>query len=454
VLAKLQQFIEQENLFNTGNRLLVAVSGGVDSIVLVHTLLRSNYKIGIAHCNFKLRNTDSTKDETFVKAVAKKYQIPFFSTPFDTANYAKQNNLSIQMAARDLRYAWFEEVRTAHKFDFIATAHHQDDNLETILLNLTKGTGLKGLRGIVPKNGKVVRPLLPFTKEDILYYAKVNQLTWREDTSNQSIKYQRNKIRLKVIPTLKAINPQLLQNLYKNTTKLKEVEQIYQDGLKYHFKRWIIKKEEEIYLPILKIKKTKGYATILYEFLKNYGFNANQVKQILDSFTSEPGKQFFSNEYQLIKDRKFLILAKQSSDNKTIHLIDIKQKKVLLENAEIDIQLDHFDKPFESNAFQNYLPKNENIAKLHYNKLAFPLRLRHWQQGDFFYPLGMKRKKKKLSNFFIDNKLSKIDKEKIWVLEDDKKRIVWIIGYRIDDRFSIHKKIKKVLHITYSNSED
>jgi len=444
VRKELQAFIQNENIFNSGNKLLLAISGGVDSVVLLHLLTQAEYNIAIAHVNFNLRGVESIADLHFVEQLAKQYKVTFYTTLFETETYAKQNQISIQMAARDLRYSWFEEIRLKHTFDFIATAHHQDDNLETILLNLTKGTGLKGLRGMLPKNGKIVRPLLPFTKQQIIDYATEKQLNWREDTSNQSVKYERNNIRLAVIPTLKAINPKLLHNLYKNTSQLRAVEQIYEDGLHYHLKKWIITKDDEIYLPILKIKKTKGYTTILYEYLKNYGFNGDQVNQIIKSFDSEPGKQFLSRTHQLIKDRKFLILAKLTNPIKTLHLIDIKQDKVVLKDLEVEINIDRFTKEFDQESFKKYLPTNENEAKLHYNKLAFPLRLRRWKKGDFFYPFGMKRKKKKLSDFFRDHKLSKIKKEKIWILEDDKKRIVWVLGYRIDDRFGIHRKVKKV----------
>lgn len=445
---QLQAFIQSENIFNNGNKLLLAISGGVDSIVLLHLLIEAKYKVAVAHVNFNLRGDESTVDLQFVEQLAQQYEVAFYTSQFDTETYAKENQISIQMAARYLRYTWFEEIRVKHTFDFIATAHHQDDNLETILLNLTKGTSLKGLRGILPKNGKLVRPLLPFTKKQIVDYANDHQLNWQEDASNQSNKYERNKIRLEVIPTLKTINPKLLHNLHKNTTQLKAVEQIYEDGLRYHLKKWIKIKDDEIYLPIIKIKKTKGYATILYEYLKDYGFNGDQVNQIIKSFNSEPGKQFLSRTHQLIKDRKFLILAKQTNPNKTLHLIDIKQRKVVLNKLEITITIDRFTKEFDKENFKKYLPANEHSAKLHYNKLAFPLRLRRWQKGDFFYPFGMKRKKKKLSDFFTNHKLSKIEKEKIWILEDDKKRIVWVLGYRIDDRFGIHRKIKKVYDLT------
>ena len=450
---KLLHFIQKEQLFNSKSKLLLAVSGGVDSIVLLEILHQLKYPIAVAHCNFKLRAEASDEDEFFVKAMAEKLAIPFFSTSFDTETYAKTNRISTQMAARDLRYEWFEKIRTAEQYELIATAHHQDDNLETILLNLVKGTALRGLSGIAPKNEKLVRPLLPFTKNEILTYAESKQLKWREDVSNASNKYERNKIRLEVIPTLKEMNPKLLENLSKNTSYLRDTEHIYAQGLQHHYKNWLIHKGAETYLPILKILKTKGYPTILYEYLNAFGFNATQVKQIIESFEAQSGKQFLTETHQLIKDRKFLILSPKTNKNKSLHLIDIKQTELPVYNGNFTIKLDRFNEPLEDEAYKNYLPKIESEAKLHYNKIAFPIRLRTWQKGDFFYPFGMKRKKKKLSDFFSNLKLSIPQKEKVWILEDDKKRIIWVVGYRIDDRFAIHKKIKQVYHIKFTSTQ-
>jgi len=451
VQKKLLKFIQKEQLFNNKSKLLVAVSGGVDSMVLLDVLHQLQFPLAVAHCNFKLRDKESDNDELFVKEAAKKLNAPFFSTSFDTAHYAKTNGISTQMAARDLRYNWFEKLRKEHKYELITTAHHQDDNLETILLNLIKGTALRGLSGISPKNGKVVRPLLPFTKNEILEYANTNKLQWREDVSNTSKKYERNKIRLEVIPILKEMNPRLLKNLSKNTSYLRDTEHIYANGLKHHLKSWLIKRGEETYIPVLKILKTKGYPTILYEYLNLFGFNATQVEQIIESFDAQAGKQFLTETHQLIKDRKFLILSPKTNESKSLHLIDIKQTELLVKDGTFTIKLDRFAKPIQEELFKNYLPKTESEAKLHYNKIAFPIRLRRWQKGDFFYPFGMKRKKKKLSDFFTNLKLSILEKEKVWILEDDKKRIMWVVGYRIDDRFAIHKKIKQVYYIKFDS---
>ena len=446
---KLIHFIEKEQLFNSKSKLIVTVSGGVDSMVLLLLLHQLKFPLAVAHCNFKLRDTAADDDELFVKKAANKLNLPFYSTSFETATYAKTNGISTQMAARDLRYNWFEELRKKYEYELIATAHHQDDNLETILLNLVKGTALRGLSGIAPKNGKVVRPLLPFTKNEILEYAETNKVKWQEDVSNASNKYERNKIRLEVIPTLKEMNPKLLENLYKNTGYLRDTEHIYANGLKHHFKNWLVKRGAEIYIPILIILKTKGYATVLYEYLHPFGFNATQVEQIIESFDAQAGKQFLTTTHQLIKDRTFLILSPITNESKSLHLIDIKQTELQVSNGTFTMQLDRFKEPMLPENFKDYLPKTESEAKLQYNKIAFPIRLRRWQKGDFFYPFGMKRKKKKLSDFFSNLKLSILEKEKVWILEDDKKRIMWVVGYRIDDRFAIHKKMKQIYCIKF-----
>jgi len=449
VQNKLIHFIEKEQLFNSKSKLIVTVSGGVDSMVLLLLLHQLKFPLAVAHCNFKLRDTAANDDELFVKKAANKLNLPFYSTSFETATYAKTNGISTQMAARDLRYNWFEELRKKYEYELIATAHHQDDNLETILLNLVKGTALRGLSGIAPKNGKVVRPLLPFTKNEILEYAETNKVKWQEDVSNASNKYERNKIRLEVIPTLKEMNPKLLENLYKNTGYLRDTEHIYANGLKHHFKNWLVKRGAEVYIPILKILKTKGYATVLYEYLHPFGFNATQVEQIIESFDAQAGKQFLTTTHQLIKDRTFLILSPITNESKSLHLIDIKQTELQVSNGTFTMQLDRFKEPMLPENFKDYLPKTESEAKLQYNKIAFPIRLRRWQKGDFFYPFGMKRKKKKLSDFFSNLKLSILEKEKVWILEDDKKRIMWVVGYRIDDRFAIHKKMKQIYCIKF-----
>jgi len=449
VQNKLIHFIEKEQLFNSKSKLIVTVSGGVDSMVLLLLLHQLKFPLAVAHCNFKLRDTAADDDELFVKKAANKLNLPFYSTSFETATYAKTNGISTQMAARDLRYNWFEELRKKYEYELIATAHHQDDNLETILLNLVKGTALRGLSGIAPKNGKVVRPLLPFTKNEILEYAETNKVKWQEDVSNASNKYERNKIRLEVIPTLKEMNPKLLENLYKNTGYLRDTEHIYANGLKHHFKNWLVKRGAEVYIPILKILKTKGYATVLYEYLHPFGFNATQVEQIIESFDAQAGKQFLTTTHQLIKDRTFLILSPITNESKSLHLIDIKQTELQVSNGTFTMQLDRFKEPMLPENFKDYLPKTESEAKLQYNKIAFPIRLRRWQKGDFFYPFGMKRKKKKLSDFFSNLKLSILEKEKVWILEDDKKRIMWVVGYRIDDRFAIHKKMKQIYCIKF-----
>lgn len=451
MLQSFLNYIKKEQLFNSGNTCLLAISGGIDSVVMIDLFAKAKFKFAVAHCNFQLRTQASNEDEEFVKQLAEQHKVVFHSKRFETKKYAEQEGVSIQMAARDLRYDWFKELRFENKYSFIATAHHQDDNLETILLNLTKGTSLKGLRGILPKNESIIRPLLSFEKKDIEAYAKKNNLIWREDASNQSTKYERNKIRLEVIPILKELNPKLLENLNQNTSYLRDTEAIYETGLSKNLQRVVEQKDDENYISIRKLQKINGYATVLYEFLKSKGFNSKQVQQIIESLNSESGKVFESKTHQLIKDRKFLIVAEKVNKNKTHHLIDIKQKSVELSNLKFDINLVENKNTFTAEAFKEFLPKNENEVKLQYSKLAFPLRLRHWQQGDFFYPFGMNKKKQKLSKYFKNQKFNLLEKDKIWILEDDKKRIVWVVGHRIDDRFAISRNTKKIYSIILSD---
>jgi len=452
MIDKFQQFIEREIGFNKKSPILLAISGGVDSVVLAHLFKTAGYTFGMAHCNFGLREKAADEDEQFVQKLAEDHGVQFFLTHFDTKSAAEKSGESIQTIARELRYEWFESIRKTNQFELIATAHHQDDNLETILFNLSRGTGLKGMRGILPKRDKIVRPLLPFSKEELLQYANENQLEWREDESNASTKYSRNFIRHEVIPGLKKLNPSILNNLFRNSNRLKEVESIYQSGLDVLIKKLIVNDGPEQYIPINKLIQTAGYQTVLFEILSPLGFNSIQVEQIVATLHGLSGKRFVSDSHQVIKDRKFLIVSPIGNENKTYHLIDIKQSKVETVDLQIEISLDTHSLPFEADAFKEYLPSNENVAKLQYNKLAFPLRLRKWKQGDYFYPFGMNQKKQKLSKYFTNQKFSLLDKEKVWILEDDRKRIVWVVGHRIDDRFAINRKTKKVYCLKISQN--
>lgn len=440
-------YVKAENLFHKKHRLILAFSAGVDSVVLFHLLSQNGFDFDVAHCNFQLRGEDSDADEKFSKTLSIKHGINCHSIRFDTEEEANNSSDSIQMLARNLRYEWFEKLRSGHAYDFILTAHHQNDNIETILYNFSKGSSLPGLRGIQAKSGFTLRPLLPFSKDEIIEYAKENELEYREDVSNASIKYNRNLLRHKVLPILKEINPALEKNVFEHSQYLKDVEKIYKQGLDQILKKIIEHRGEEQYISITKLKKVAGYKTVLYAFLGPYGFNKEQVRQISDAFSSGSGKTFYTDSHQLIKDRKFLILARIDLSSKSYHMIAIDQEELKTELGHFSFQKIIRKEPFSQESLASMIPKAENELILQYNKIQFPLVMRHWKKGDYFYPFGMKKKKKKLSDFFIDQKLSLLDKDKVWILADAKDRIVWIIGYRSDERFRVHIKTKQILHI-------
>ncbi|MEZ4888339.1 MAG: tRNA lysidine(34) synthetase TilS [Chitinophagales bacterium] len=440
LLKNFSQYINQNNLLQKKDRILLAISGGIDSVVLCDVLHRAGFEIGLAHCNFSLRGIESDGDEEFVKHLAEKYKMPVFTTRFDTNAYATEHQLSIQMAARELRYEWLEQIRSQNDYVFIATAHHQNDLAETMLYNLTKGTGIAGLHGILPKNGKLIRPFLFASKQDIETYCAAQGLSYRTDASNDSTKYARNKIRHLVLPVLAELNPNVVQTFYDNAQRFIEVEQIYREGIAAYRKKLLERKKNDTLISIGKLQKIPSVRTVLYEILKEYGFNAAQTDQIAAAFEAEAGKIFYSETHQIIKDRKHFILSEKNDRNSGFALIEKGQ--TVVEKMDVSLQLE------EISAENFVIPTDANIACLDFDRLQFPLMLRRWKDGDYFYPLGMKRKKKKLSRFFIDLKMPRIDKERVWVLADDKKHIVWVVGYRPDERFKITHKTEQVLKIS------
>nr|MBA3704911.1 tRNA lysidine(34) synthetase TilS [Bacteroidota bacterium] len=438
----LLSYIKKENLFNPSDKLLLTVSGGIDSVVMCELFHQAELNFAIAHCDFQLRGKESKKDALFVKQLAKKYKVPFFCKQFDTAAYADGIGISIQMAARDMRYEWFEEIRKNEKFHFIATAHHQDDSIETFFINLIRGTGISGLHGIMSKQGRIIRPLLFTNKTGLEAFAKKHGLKHREDSSNQSDKYVRNKIRHHVIPVLKELNP-VFENSFNNTIqRLRDVEAIYKLEVENKRSKIVIQGENTITINIQQLKNLNRTCTYLYEFLKPYDFNADTVESIFNSLDAESGKQFFSATHRLVKDRGFLKIEIrkfnfESGISSFKFHIDKDQKQLVVDGLKLKFKL----------LFK--LPKlnfqNPTSAFIDLDKLKFPLEVRKWQKGDTFYPLGMKGKKK-LSDFFIDKKLSLHQKENIWLLSSQGK-IVWVIGLRIDDRFKITDKTKKIYFV-------
>jgi tRNA(Ile)-lysidine synthase len=442
LLQQFKSYIKQHDLFHSKDKLLLAVSGGVDSVSLCELCRQAGYDFAIAHCNFRLRDNESERDKEFVEQLAKKYGVEFFLKEFDTKNYAEENKLSLQEAARNLRYSWFNEIISNSKSEilnpkFVATAHHRDDNIETVLMNFFKGTGIAGLRGILPKQGKIIRPLLFASREDILSFAGQNNLQWVEDSSNESEKYTRNYFRLSVIPLIEKIYPGANSNLADNLERFRDIEELYRQAISEQKKKLIERKENEFHIPVLKLKKTSPLKTIVYEVTREFGFGSKQVDEAIALLDAETGRYIQSSTHRIIKNRNWLII---------VPLRDSKVETVLIEgigNWELGIGVLSADL-IPNSKFQ--IPNSSAIACVNADDIKFPLLVRKWKQGDYFYPFGMK-KKKKLARFFIDQKLSKTDKEKIFVLEMDKK-IIWVVGMRIDDRFRITDKTKNIMKIT------
>ena len=445
MLQLFKTYNQNKSLFSSSEKILLTVSGGIDSILMCDLFFKAGFNFGIAHCNFQLRGIESELDEAFVKQLAEKYKVPFFSKKFHTSNYAEQEKISIQMAARYLRYEWFEEIRKKNKFKYIATAHHQNDSIETFFINLLRGTGIAGLHGILPKQGNIIRPLLFANKLQIESFVKKNKLLYREDSSNASDKYVRNKIRHHLIPLLKEINPNVESAIVNDIKYLSDVEFIYRNNIENKRLEIVTKKNNSITILIKKIQKLNPLSTYLFEFLKPYNFNFSIVEEIIKVLDGESGKQFFSPTHRLIKDRECLIIeskkeTKELGQKKTdeAFLISKKSKKILLDNIQLSFKV-------ESEKFNQQLVTDNNSVCLDFDKLDFPLEVRKWRQGDVFYPLGMTGKKK-LSDYFIDKKLSRIQKENVEILISNGK-IVWVIGHRMDERFKVTKKTLKIYFV-------
>lgn len=444
--AKIQEHINQHLSFLKDKKILIAISGGIDSTILAHIFHDLHFDLSFAHCNFKLRGKESNKDEEFVKALGAKFQVPTYAIQFNTEEYAAENGISTQMAARDLRYNWFHEIIEENKIDYILTAHQKDDVIETFLINLTRGTGLDGLTGIPEINGNIVRPLLPFTRNDILIYATREKLKWREDSTNSSIKYVRNKIRHKVVPILKELNPNLLDTFGNTLENLQASQQIVKDCIQQVKERTVSTQGNNIYFDIEKLKKLNNPKVYLYELLNEYGFT--QWDDVADLLDAQSGKQVYSATHRLLKDRDALIL---SETEKTVKTLSFEiEENISRISAPINLKLKKIEIPFDTKNHQNkvydelFLDKNNTIS-IDYNKIQFPLTIRKWQKGDFFFPIGL-HGKKKVSKFFKDEKLSLIEKEKTWLLCSNNE-IVWIIGRRLDERFKISKATSTILKI-------
>lgn len=432
MLNKLQKHLTTNFDFLNEKKLFLAVSGGVDSIVLLDLFHHLNYEIAVLHCNFSLRNSESNDDEYFVKSLCDERNIPIFIQKFDTNQFASDYKLSTQVAARKLRYDWFYEQLLEQNFDYILTAHHLDDSLETFIINLTRGTGLEGLTGIPSQNDKIIRPLLPFSRLEIENYARENSINWREDSSNTSNKYLRNKIRHDVVPVLKELNVNLLSSFQNTLENLQQSQSLVNDATNLVHKIAVNEEGNQFKINLNELLKLPNYNAYLYQWLKEFEFTS--WNDVYDLVTAQSGKQIFSKKHILLKDRDFLILyTKENVTIEEVFLIDKNQKDV-----KIPLNI-------EFCSINDISVTDSNSIFVDEDQLQFPMTIRKWQEGDYFYPLGMQGKKK-LSKYFKDEKMSLIDKSNQWLLCSDN-QIVWVIGKRQDDRFKITIETTKKLHI-------
>jgi tRNA(Ile)-lysidine synthase len=439
LLQKLDEHITHNLPFLKGKKLLIACSGGVDSVVLASLVHGLEYTIGLAHCNFSLRGKESDGDEDFVIDLAGKLEIPVFTETFDAKAYAKEHKLSTQVAARELRYTWFEELLSDFKYDYILTGHHTDDDLETFLINLSRGTGLRGLTGIPMINDKIVRPLLCFGRVEIVNYAKENNLYWREDSSNSEVDYLRNKLRLETIPKYKEAAPGLLQSFRKSRKHLENSQNLVEDYMVLISNLVISEFSDGYQIHIQKLQELPNTPALIYELLSPFGFT--DFSSLLDLLTAQSGKQVFSSSHRLLKDRNLLLLTeivKKGAEKTAISEFFITE-----DENKIDVPI-----PLEFKSTKKIGDITNSTVYVDKDKIHYPLQLRKWREGDVFQPLGMKGKKK-LSKFFKDEKLSLVAKEKIWVLCSGDE-IVWIVNYRMSDRFKVQDTTKEILKIVAS----
>lgn len=427
-------FVERHSLFDNGSKILAAVSGGMDSVLMAHLLKSAGVNFGIAHCNFQLRSDESKGDENFCRQLAQQLDVPIHVVHFDTLSYASENKVSTQMAARTLRYQWFEEIRQQEGYTEIALAHHQNDTIETILLNLTRGTGIAGLHGIMPKNGKLVRPLLFLSRDEIQQVITDLQISYREDSSNSSSKYARNKIRLEVVPKLKELNPALEQTFENNLARFRELEELLELRVAELKQKLVVVNDLEQHIALSDVKNIQPQRLLLYNLLQEYGFNENIVDDIISSLDKHSGRTFESNSFKLILDRDKLILREKGGASGQAVIINIGDHEARFGKYKLNIL--HDDTPL-------IIKDNPMAVSVDTDRLVYPLILRSWQQGDTFTPLGMKGRKK-VSDYFISLKIPLHKKEEIPLLVNSNGEIIWIGGYRPDDNYKVTSNTKKV----------
>jgi len=487
---RFQEFVESNKLFRKNDKLLIGVSGGIDSVVLLQLIDQLKMDYAIAHCNFQLRGSESDADEAFVSGLANHYKVPIFKISFDTTNIAREEGQSVEMTARELRYQWFEEIRQKSKYNSVVVGHHQDDVLETFILNLSRGTGIRGLSGIKPVSGNVVRPLLFATREEIEQYATKRSLIYRTDSTNRDQSIPRNKVRLSILPMLEELNPSFRKTMLRSIANLYDTEKIFLQRIESVRQEVTSFSSHSTMLSIKKLKELDPIGTYLYELLSPFNFNSDQVADLTKAINGQPGTQFVSKTHRLIVDREYLIISStnlavpkvlrgrplkaaigndripfsttQATSGKVTQNAPGKKEILNQDNAIGEVVMLEkmpatIDAPIklkvsvERYSSDYQIPESPNVAVFDYYKLAGNLMLRKWLPGDAFTPLGMKGFKK-LSDFFIDEKFSIPQKENTWLLCSGS-QIAWVIGSRIDDRFKVNPITRMVLRIDFTPDE-
>ena len=436
MLEKFQLYINRCNLIAEGDCLILALSGGIDSMVLADLLLKSKADFVVAHCNFHLRGEESNGDEQFVREFAERNALRLFVKHFETEAFAKQQGISIEMAARELRYAWFEELRQQLGYDKIAVAHHADDQAETFFINLLRGAGLRGLKGMQPQNGFIIRPMLWASREQIHQYAVENQITWREDHTNAESVYLRNKIRNQLLPVFDELHPEARQGLYKSLEHLSAENELYRELLKEKLSQIVTCDDgvQKVKVPEPVEGPTLSYQ-FLFEWLRNYGFNTDQCHFIFEAMETGIGNKYYSPTHQLVIGRNELQLSEIESVSDEEIQIGVGEEEI---TSSIHLCFSQLEKTTDF-----VIDKSSHVAQLDADKIQFPLTLRHWQHGDRFHPLGMKGSKL-LSDFFVDQKFTEWEKQNVWLLVSSDNEILWVVGHRIDDRFRVTNTTKTV----------
>lgn len=440
MLKALQHFNKKHALFTTDtDKLLLAVSGGVDSMVMLFLFQQIDVPVAVAHCNFKLRGKDSDGDQKMVKEYCEQHHIKFLSKTFETQSFAKDQGISIEMAARELRYAWFDQMYQQHEFTKIATAHHSGDALETIIYNLAKGTGINGLIGIKPKRNNIIRPLLFTNREKIEAYALENNIPWRTDASNFDNIYHRNRIRNEVLPHLQKINTNLEETILFTLERMRAAADIFQEQVDEFYQKAIESTSEGININKSTLLNNRHALVFLTEILTHYKFNYHQVRQIENALTGTPGKVFYSKSHQLTIDRKWVFIDQKKNKTKNIYTITDTTQQLEMQDGTLKV---------ERKARENFtLSRQVNVAAMDLDKIGFPITVRRWRHGDKFKPLGMQGSKL-VSDFLIDHKIPVNLKNEIYLLES-KNQVVWIVNYRLDDRFKITENTSTILEITF-----